>query len=102
MKAFKAFTKPFEAPQRNVKIKIQANFFSLPGIGTERVNVLCLNYPTEGQWFLSLPSENIRSERNIGLNVKIKDFTPKSIDIAPVCQVDSDRNLLTLLLCPSC
>ena len=28
MKAFKAFIKPFEAPQRSVKIKIYVNFFS--------------------------------------------------------------------------
>ena len=27
MKAFKAFIKPFEAPQRNVKIKIKLNFY---------------------------------------------------------------------------
>ena len=26
-KAFKAFIKPFEAPQRNVKIKIYLNFY---------------------------------------------------------------------------
>ena len=26
MKAFKAFIKPFEAPQRNVKIKVYVNF----------------------------------------------------------------------------
>ena len=38
MKAFKAFTKPFEAPQRSVKIKILLNFFSSSGIGTGRVN----------------------------------------------------------------
>ena len=39
MKAFKAFIKPFEAPQRSVKIKIQLNFFSSSRIGTGRVNV---------------------------------------------------------------
>ena len=27
MKALKAFIKPFEAPQRSVKIKIQLNFY---------------------------------------------------------------------------
>ena len=27
MKALKAFIKPFEAPQRNVKIKILVNFY---------------------------------------------------------------------------
>ena len=27
MKAFKAFIKPFEAPKRSVKIKIQVNFY---------------------------------------------------------------------------
>ena len=36
MKALKAFIKPFEAPQRSVKIKIQVNFFILSGIGTLR------------------------------------------------------------------
>ena len=33
----RAFIKPFEAPQRSVKIKIYLNFFTLPGIGTLRV-----------------------------------------------------------------
>ena len=37
MKVFKAFIKPFEVPQRSVKIKIKLNFFSLFGIGTGRV-----------------------------------------------------------------
>ena len=32
MKAFKAFIKPFEAPQRAVKIKILNTFFSSSGI----------------------------------------------------------------------
>ena len=31
MKAFKAFIKPFEAPQRSAKIKIYVNFFFLSG-----------------------------------------------------------------------
>ena len=36
----KAFIKPFEAPQRSVKIKILWNFFSLrPGLGREGLNV---------------------------------------------------------------
>ena len=37
MKAFKAFIRPFEAPQRSAKIKIQLNFFSSSGVGTGRV-----------------------------------------------------------------
>ena len=37
MKAFNAFIKPFEAPQRSVKIKIKLDFFSSSGIGTGRV-----------------------------------------------------------------
>ena len=37
MNALKAFKKPFEAPQRNVKIK-NLRFFFLSGIGTVRVN----------------------------------------------------------------
>ena len=36
MKTFKAFLKPFEAPQKGVKTKIQLNFFSSSGIGTGR------------------------------------------------------------------
>ena len=36
MKALKAFIKPFEAPQRSVKIKIELNFFTLSGIGPLR------------------------------------------------------------------
>ena len=40
MKAFKAFIKPFEAPQRNVKIKISLNFFSSSRIGTWKVKVI--------------------------------------------------------------
>ena len=39
MKAFKAFIKPFEAPQRNVKIKIEVNFLSLSGVGTGKVKI---------------------------------------------------------------
>ena len=37
MKAFKAFIKPFEVPQRSVKIKIYVYFFFLSGIETLRV-----------------------------------------------------------------
>ena len=37
MKAFKDFVKPFEAPQKSVKIKIYFNFFSSSGIATGRV-----------------------------------------------------------------
>ena len=37
MKAFKAFIRPFEAPQRSTKIKIQLNFFSSSGVGMGRV-----------------------------------------------------------------
>ena len=45
MKAFKTFTKRFEAPQRNVNIKIYDNFLSLSGIGTGRVKfLLCFFY----------------------------------------------------------
>ena len=36
----KAFIKPFEAPQRSVKIKILLNFFTLSGIVTFRVKYL--------------------------------------------------------------
>ena len=38
MKIFKVFVKPFEAPQRIVKINNQVNFFYLSGIRTGRVN----------------------------------------------------------------
>ena len=34
----KAFTKPFEAPQRSAKMKVLLNLFTLSGIGTLRVN----------------------------------------------------------------
>ena len=37
MKAFKAFIRPFEEPQRSAKIKIQLNFFSSSGVGMGRV-----------------------------------------------------------------
>ena len=40
MKAFKAFRKPFDEPQRSTKIKIDVNFLSSSGIWTEKVNVL--------------------------------------------------------------
>ena len=39
MKAFKAFIKPFEAPQRSVKIKIEVNYFPSSEIGAGRVNI---------------------------------------------------------------
>ena len=35
MKALKAFIKPFEAPQRSMKIKILTFFFLRPGLGLE-------------------------------------------------------------------
>ena len=38
MKAFKAFIKTFEAPQRRVKIKIYVKLLSSFGIGREKVN----------------------------------------------------------------
>ena len=38
MTAFKAFIKPFEAPQRSEKIKIYVNFLYSSGIETRRVN----------------------------------------------------------------
>ena len=34
--ALKGFMKAFKAPQRSVKINIYVNFFSSPGIGTEK------------------------------------------------------------------
>ena len=40
MKAFKAFIKPFEVPQRSVKIKILLNFFSSSNIETGRSNTI--------------------------------------------------------------
>ena len=39
MKAFKAFIKPFEAPQRSMKIKIYLIFFSSSRIRTGRVKI---------------------------------------------------------------
>ena len=46
MKVFKAFVKALEAPQRSEKIKTLVIFFSLPGIGTGRVefveNIICV------------------------------------------------------------
>ena len=41
MKVLKTFIKPFEEPQRSVKIKIQVNFFPLSirdGMGRDKVN----------------------------------------------------------------
>ena len=35
MKVFKAFIKPFEAPKRSVKIKIQLNFYFNTTFGNE-------------------------------------------------------------------
>ena len=35
MKAFKAFIKPFETPQRSVKIKFNLIFSLCPGLGRE-------------------------------------------------------------------
>ena len=38
MKVFKAFIKPFEVPQRSVKIKFNLIFSLLPGLGWEGLN----------------------------------------------------------------
>ena len=48
MKAFKAFIKPSEAPQRSVKIKIQLTFFSSSGIGTGKVDMFLTNLEALG------------------------------------------------------
>ena len=40
MKAFKAFTKPFEAPQSKMKMKFEVIFLSLFEHGMGRVNIL--------------------------------------------------------------
>ena len=40
MKAFKAFIKPFEVPQRSVKMKISVNFFLRPGSRREELRCL--------------------------------------------------------------
>ena len=53
MKAFKAFIKPFEAPQRRVKIKIYDNFLSSSGIGTGRVNDEVITALTEKQQIIT-------------------------------------------------
>ena len=44
MKAFKAFKNPFEASQRNLKIKIYVNFLSSSETGTGRVNIKDSDY----------------------------------------------------------
>ena len=36
IKTFKAFVKPFEAPQRSVKVKFKLNYFYLSGFGEKR------------------------------------------------------------------
>ena len=40
MKAFKAFVKSFEAPERSVKIKISLTFTLYPGVGQEGLSTL--------------------------------------------------------------
>ena len=47
MNALKAFIKPFEAPQRSIKIKIYLDFLSLSGIGTGRGNGSFMIYQFE-------------------------------------------------------
>ena len=42
MKAFKAFIKSFETPERNVKIKVYVDFLSM--FGTEMGRVKLTNY----------------------------------------------------------
>ena len=37
MKAIKTYIKPFEAPQRSVKMKIKLNYFFSFGIGTGKI-----------------------------------------------------------------
>ena len=44
MKAFKAFIKRFEIPQRRIKIKISVNFVSSCGIGGGRVNYFIVSW----------------------------------------------------------
>ena len=51
MKAFRAFIKPFEAPQRSMKIKICINSLSLSSIEMGRVKIV--NLYTYGDYELS-------------------------------------------------
>ena len=53
MKAFKAFIKPFETPQRSMKIKLCVNFFPSFAIGTGRVNKQCSRHIETSQLICS-------------------------------------------------
>ena len=59
----KAFIKPFEAPQRIVKIKFNSFFFFSSGIGTGRVNILITFTGTQ---------EHIRGRANFLVKVLAK------------------------------
>ena len=47
IKAFKAFIKLFEAPQRSVKIKIKQFFLFVPGLGREGLNFQSILFSVE-------------------------------------------------------
>ena len=47
MKAFTAFIKLFEAPQRSVKIKIKQFFLFVPGSGREGLNFQSILFSVE-------------------------------------------------------
>ena len=57
MKALKAFIKPFEAPQRSVKIKIQVIFISIQ----ETCLMFCLN---NFQFLFLIANKNIQSMKS--------------------------------------
>ena len=72
----KTFIKPFETPQRSVKVKIQVTFFSLSGIRAGRIYKKLSNlHQLHHQFFLNF---DMVLETHMMLCVKVRDFPEKT------------------------
>ena len=71
MKAFKAFIKLFEAPQRSVKIKIKQFFLFVPGLGREGLNFQSILFSVEKEIEIETLEKLTISNRNTRKRYKI-------------------------------
>ena len=86
MKQKKAFIKPFEAPQRSMKIKIQVDSLSLPGIGTGRVNT-----PSTTSGYLVFLSVSFNMKKIRNLRLRLLNLKKKSKIIMTGIRLDDKR-----------
>ena len=90
----KTFIKPFETPQRSVKIKIQVTFFSLSGIRTGKIyKKLSILHQLYHQFFLNF---DMVLETHMKMCVKERDFPEKTF-LLPKLRKWTKNSFLNLL-----